>query len=253
MLDFPKIIDVYKLGPGDADDALWQPRRMKPAPTRRRPMVAQATPMPKAASPGRTTTSSDLRARAETLTDSIIVDLATLAQTFWQIGEKLHEIIDDRLFVSLGFDDFGDYVEARLGVAIAQAYKMVRVVRNYARGDAEKLGLERATSLVRYAKHVGVDPGELVREDAVVGDKPVSLASVRDIDLAARAVYLAKKAARSRAPAARAVKREDRRMTEELAALLASQNIRGARITVAKGDLVIRLDRAKLRKQLLGP
>ena len=213
---------------------------MKTPSTRSLPKVSQ------------TASSGELRARGETLTDSIIADLATLTETFWRVGEKLHAVIDERLFLALGYQDFGKYVDARLGVAIAQAYKMVRVVRNYARGDAEKLGLERATSLVRYAKHVGVDPGELVRADAVVGDKPVLQASVRDIDAAARAAYAAKREGRSRAPAARAVKREDRRMSEALAALLMTANIRGARITVAKGDLVIRLDRAKLRKLLLG-
>lgn len=191
------------------------------------------------------------RARAEALTSEILVDLATLSETFWQVGEKLHALVNERLFTKLGYETFPDYVEARLGVAVGQAYKMVRVIRNYVRADAERLGVERSDSLIRYAKHVGVDPGELIRQDAVVGTRPVSQASVREIEAAANAAYKAKVEARSRAPAVRRVHRENRAIADELKRLLLDAGIRGAKLSVAKGELVIRLDRAHLAKRFL--
>ena len=204
------------------------------------------------ASPAQASAPSSARAHAEALTSAILEDLATLTRTFWSIGEKLHAFVDDRLFAELGYASFSAYVEARLGVAVAQAYKMVRVIRNYVRADAERLGLERADSLIRYAKHIGVDPGELIRQDALIGSKPVSEASVREIETAANAAYKAKVEARNRAPAVRRVHRENRTIADELKRVLAAAGIRGAKLQVAKGELVIRLDRAHLAKRFLG-
>ena len=202
-------------------------------------------------SPARASASDTERKRAEALTREILDDLATLTETFWSVGEKLHAFVDDRLFVNLGYDTFAAYVDARLGVAVGPAYKMVRVVRNYVRADDERLGVERSDSLIRYAKHVGVDPGELIRQDALVGAKPVSQASVREIETAATAAYKAKVEARSRAPAVRQLHRENRAIADEVKRLLMAAGIRGAKFQVAKAELVIRLDRAHLAKLFL--
>lgn len=188
----------------------------------------------------------EARARGEALTSAIVRDLATLTETFWLVGKKLHAMVDERLYLALGYDNFPAYVEGRLGVALAQAYKMVRVVRNYVQADAERVGIERADYLIRYAKHVGVDPGELVRSDAQVGDKPLSQASVRDIAVATQAALKAKLAAQKTDPATRERNRENRAVSAHVTSVLSASGVRGAGVKVVGNEVVIRLDRAKL-------
>jgi len=191
------------------------------------------------------------RARAEELTAAVIAELGLVASTFWSIGEKLHELIDERLYQALGHSTFAEYVEQRLDVAIAQAYKMVRVVRNYTRGDAERIGLERAVALIPYAKLLGTDPGLLVRDNALVGDVPVSEVSRRDIQRAAAERRAEAERRRSRAPAARQEAQATRRAVDGVRKLLAAAGIAHTKAAhVASADeIVIRIPRSTLLKR----
>ncbi|MFO0747092.1 MAG: hypothetical protein U1F43_15725 [Myxococcota bacterium] len=195
-----------------------------------------------------------LRARAEELTAGVVADLGLVASTFWSIGEKLHELVDQRLYRALGYSTFAEYVEARLDVAIAQAYKMVRVVRSYTRVDAERIGLERAVALIPYAKLVRTDPGLLVREDARIGDVPVSEASRRHIERAAAERRAAIAARRARAPAARQAKRDTRRAIDGVRGLLAEAGIGRIKVEHASGDdaIVVRIPRRALLRLFPG-
>ncbi len=89
------------------------------------------------------------------------------------IGERLHEIQNKRLFEALGYATFPAYAAARRDVALSQAKKMFRIVRNYAMVDAIAIGLERAAALIPYAKLLRTDPGRLVGEKRVLGDTTV--------------------------------------------------------------------------------
>jgi hypothetical protein len=153
------------------------------------------------------TVSDPETARAEELTAAIVRELGGVKQAFWRIGEHLHEIAEKRLFLRLGFASFRAYVQARLECEVAQAHKMVRVVRAYFREDAEQMGLERAAALITYAKVAKTDPGLLVRENVQMGDTAVAEASKRDILAAAAALRRDQAKRTARAPAARSAKR----------------------------------------------
>ncbi len=158
--------------------------------------------------------------RAEELTANIKADLDGLKQAFWRIGRALHEVMEKRLFISLGYTSFRDYVAERLDFEREQAYKTIRVARSYFEEDAVQLGLERAAALLPYAKLVKVDPGLLVRENAMVGDKPVVSATKREIATAAAEVRAAIKKRQSRAPAAREQKQAETAVHQGLRDLL---------------------------------
>lgn len=193
------------------------------------------------------------QARAEELTAALVEDLRQAAETFWTIGERLHEIQDGRLFEALGYATFGDYVAARLDVGLSQAKKMVRIVRNYVMQDATAIGLERAAALIPYAKLVRTDPGILVREKRSLGETTVLEASRRDIDAATAALRAELRKKKGRAPAHRLVAQENKLIVQGLRALLTSEGTRATRITLnaRTGEFVIRVPRLDLRKRFI--
>lgn len=192
------------------------------------------------------------RAHAEALTASVLQDLQTAKQTFFSIGEKLHEMQTKRLYDTLGYPDFRTYINDRFDVAAAQAYKMIQVVRNFVRADAEKLGVERAVKLIRYAKLARVDPGLLVREDRLVGEKPVSATTIQDV---ARAIGDLRKAMRqrtSRTGHARARRREDQAIEAHLRDVLAKvgATMRGFKARHEDDLITVSLRRSQVIKKL---
>jgi len=192
-------------------------------------------------------------ARAEELTAAIVADLGTVTQSFWRIGRGLHELLDQRLYQHLGYATFRAYCEARLSCEIGQAYKTVRVVRSFFQEDAEKIGLERAAALITYAKLLKTDPGNLVRENILVGDKPLVTASKRDILAAAARERDRLARLRARAPAPRQINRENKRIAALLRGAIKQAGLpRPARVEVDlhSDEVVIRLPRKALVERL---
>ena len=194
----------------------------------------------------------DRRGQAIRLTNGIRQDFKQATALFWGIGEKLEALIERKLFAELGYPSFQAYLDGELAVAATQAYKMVRVVRHFVRADAERLGLECADALIPYAKELRVDPGILVRENALVGDKPVAVATVRDIRGAVKAVRAATRQRLDRAPARRAKKREAKALVQALRAALAKAQLGRPAITVAKDGFVVRISRAAVLRHAGG-
>ncbi len=193
------------------------------------------------------------RARAEELTAELVRDLRQAAESFWAIGERLHEIQSKRLFVALGYDTFPAYVTARLDVALSQAKKMIRIVRNYVMHDATAIGLERAAALIPYAKLVRTDPGLLVREKHALGDTSVLEASKREIVAATSALRAELRKKKGRAPASRLLAQENKLIAQGLQALLVAEGARASKITqnARTCEFVIRVPRAALRKRFV--
>ena len=215
--------------------------------TRTTKAVAQARTVPAVVDPV-----DDRRHQAIGLTNAIRQDFEQATSLFWGIGEKLAAIIARKLFAELEYPSFQAYLDGELSVAATQAYKMVRVVRHFVRADAERLGLECADALIPYAKELRVDPGLLVRENALVGDKPVTAASVRDIRGAVQAVRAATRERLDRAPARRAKKREAKALLQALRAVLVDAQLGRPVITVAKDGFVVRISKTAVMKHARG-
>jgi hypothetical protein len=195
---------------------------------------------------------ADRRRQAIELTNGIRQDFKQATKLFWGIGQKLEVVLERKLFTELGYTRFLSYRDGELALAATQAYKMVRVVRHFVRADAERLGLECADALIPYAKQLRVDPGLLVRENALVGDKPITVATVRDIRGAARAARAATRARLDRAPAAREKKREAKALLRALRTALAEARLGRPAITVAADGFVVRVSRAAVVKHVRG-
>lgn len=209
-----------------------------------RTVTAQLVPVP----------SADER-RAEELTAAIADDLKVVMQSFWRIGRALDEVLQKRLFAVLGYDTFSDYVSGRLGVERAQAYKIVRVATYYFQEDAEALGLERAAALIPYAKLLKTDPGLLVREKALVGDKPIAEATKRDIVSAAASVRAEFKRRGARSLRGREQKHAENAVHDGVRAALVKAGLPrpvNVRFDAKTGELLVRLPSRALFERFAG-
>jgi hypothetical protein len=194
-----------------------------------------------------------LQREAERLTRSIVDRLRDVTGAFWEIGTLLERIQNQKLYAALGYDSFRAYVDGALSVAATQAYTMIRVVRSYTRSDAEALGLGRAAELISYAKALGdIDPGQLVREGAAIGDKPLREASLREIQAAARAEREAKVARRRPSPRERLRKREAKAIAAALRAAHKQLDLGRGLIEVREDEVIVRFARTALAKRLVG-
>jgi hypothetical protein len=189
------------------------------------------------------------RGEALALTHAIRDDFKAATGLFWQIGDKLQAVVERKLFGELGYSSFAQYLANEFAVAATQAYKMIRVVRNFVQKDAERVGLECADMLIPYAKQLGTDPGLLVREDALIGDKPVSQSTVRDLRRALRGVRGQRSAKRARTPAARQAKKRTEGIVKGLRASLAEAKLGRPRITVTATGYLVQFTHGAMEKR----
>ena len=187
--------------------------------------------------------STSVRQTAIALTAAINTDLRSIAAMFWEIGEKLRRVSDEKLYAELGYATFRAYLDGELNVTSRQAFKMVACVRAYVRDDAEAIGFERGVALITYARAHGgsVDPGRLVREDAPIAGKPVSTCTVRDLKAAAHEARRQRLLSRSRSQAARTEARRAKEVVQALRRFLGEHDLGRVKIAKRKDAVVLRL------------
>jgi hypothetical protein len=196
----------------------------------------------------------DVAPEAVRPTKTIVARLCEVSGAFWEIGQVLGRIRDERLYAAMHYESSRAYVDGELSVVATQAYMMIRIVRSYTRADAEALGLERAAGLITYAKTVGggVEPGRLVREDLPVGGKTARSASLRDIQAAARAEREAKRKKLRASPAARRLQKEATRIAAGLRAIHRGAALGRGAIEVREDEVLVRFSRRTLAQRFRG-
>lgn len=151
---------------------------------------------------------SDVRKkeRALELLDLIARRKTRILEDFYDIGLALAELSDKQLYLALGFASFEKLLAARDVIAYSQAKRLMAVVAQMPRAQAVKLGQERAYALVAYASATPAedDPAQLAKQDARIGGKPVSQASLRHIEGATKTVRAKARAAKPASAADRA-------------------------------------------------
>lgn len=203
-------------------------------------------------------TSPDVRRRASrseviALTARIRTNLDETARTFWDIGCDLGRVKRERLYEVLQYATFRDYVAGELHVKVRQVQKMLAIAQTYVRDDAVAVGgIERGTALIGYCKLLPgrPDPGELLRGDAPVGDKPLSTCSVQDIVGAAQVLRDARALARSRSGAARRESRASKDLEKALRAFVRESSLGRVHIDVRSDEVVVRFARGALVQRL---
>ena len=194
------------------------------------------------------------RSEVIALTDAIRRDLDTLAQTFWDIGAKLARIKQGALHEVLGYATFPEYATGEFRVKLRQVTKMMSIARAYGRSDAVELGVERSAALIGYCRALrpAVDPGELVRSDAVVGEQPLSACTVADILAATDALKARVRAKIAARPGARAETRDAKALARAVRDFARASDLGRAKVVVQGEEVVIRFSRAALKARLLG-
>jgi hypothetical protein len=130
------------------------------------------------------------RARGEQLVLEVVRLRNAIASSFYEMGRALGEILDKKLYASLGYKSFEEMLDHRELLGARQARKFIDVARAFERAPAIKIGPEKAYALIRYCarteKHD--DPSTLVEHGFPVAGrrKPIDVVTVRDIESATR-------------------------------------------------------------------
>ncbi len=187
------------------------------------------------------------------LTDAIRSDLDALAQTFWDIGAKLARIKQGAFYEVLGYATFQEYAVGEFRVKLRQVEKMMTIARAYGRTDAVELGIERSAALLAYSRALRptIDPGELVRSDAVVGERPLSACTVGDILVATEALKASVRATIAARPGSRADARDAKALARAFREYAHSIDLGRAKVTVRGDEVVVRFSRTALKSRLL--
>jgi hypothetical protein len=193
------------------------------------------------------------RSEVIALTDAIRSDLDTLARTFWDIGAKLARIKQGALYEVLGYASFQEYATGEFRVKLRQVEKMMTIARAYGRTDAIELGVERSAALIAYCRVLrpAVDPGALVRSDALVGEQPLSACTVADILAATEALKAKARATIAARPSARAEARDAKALAQAFHGFARASKLGRAKVVVQGDEVVIRFSRAALKARLL--
>ncbi len=123
------------------------------------------------------------REEAERLVQSILLRRRRIAEEFYAMGLELRELSRPEIYKVLGHASFGELLEKRKIVNRMTALRLISVVEALPIGAAIKLGLEKAYALVRYVEATpAADVAkDIFMRDALVGGKPISEATVREI------------------------------------------------------------------------
>lgn len=170
--------------------------------------------------------------RAEDLLALIERRKAAIAESFYEIGEALRELLRKKLYAALGYASFDAMLEARGVIGATQARKLIQIVSSVSLRTALELGPEKAFALVRYAAATPEPdtPQTLIEGGAKIGKANAGDASVKEIVEATRRV-------RAKAPGAKMDPqvREAEQVAERGRAWLSGRGVEGGDVRVRRG------------------
>ncbi len=171
-----------------------------------------------------------------------------ITEDFYDIGEALRELLNDKLYVALGFDTFEQMLEERRVMSRSQAAKLIRLVESIPRDEALRLGQEKAYALVTYTAATPEQdvPAALVRRNATIHGKPLSQMSKRELQDAAKAARAT--VAKPLTPAARARQKAEKILDRTVKALLKKAGITRATVQVKKDVVLVSIPRPWVEK-----
>jgi hypothetical protein len=128
------------------------------------------------------------RARGEELLAHIQRNLVQISDAFYELGEALAEIHNNRLFDALGYDSFAELLLAQKLMSPPQANKLIAVATLVPREAATQLGPEKSYALTRYA-HATEAPGvRAVLQEGNIDGTPIKELSLRQLTAITRKV-----------------------------------------------------------------
>jgi len=123
--------------------------------------------------------------RAQELMGGIQRNLSAIKDAFFEVGQALAELNNNKLYVALGHGTFAEMLEARNLMSQTQANKLIAVATLIPRESALRLGTEKSYALTRYAELV--PEGGTIRallKDGMADGKPLSTMTLRELEQA---------------------------------------------------------------------
>jgi hypothetical protein len=98
------------------------------------------------------------------LTREILERKAEVAKTLYEIGARLNRINDEEIYEAGGFEHFGDYLDAEVGIAARTARRFMRIALHFNARIAARYGSGKLDAAVRYMEITPQDerPGDLL-------------------------------------------------------------------------------------------
>jgi hypothetical protein len=125
----------------------------------------------------------------ERLVREVLVRREHVTANFYAMGLALRELSrPERYRDELGFQTFEDLVEQRYLTSKMTAAKLIAVASTFPEDQAVQLGVEKGYALIRYAsiEHDARYAVVMFEKNEKIGGEPVLVASVRDINEAAK-------------------------------------------------------------------
>jgi hypothetical protein len=144
-------------------------------------------------------------------------------------------LLDEKLFLSLGYETFEAMLEGERLPSRAQAFKMMGVSAVFERADIRDYGVERAMALIAYTRATDADddPVRLLRDNAVVGGVAVREATAADLARARRAALARQGTATPKSAAASERVKAERAALRRVAAGLKASALPKAEVAVS--------------------
>ena len=185
------------------------------------------------------------RGRLRALEGLIRRRLATVVESFYDIGEALAEILHKKLYAVDGHASLDAYLTAKKLVSRAQAMKLIAIVREVPRESALAAGPERSYALIGLAKATEEpDSASQLIASGTVSGQPAAKASVRAIVAAAKA----ERAKRPKTAAAKEREKADAVLVKGIRARLKAGGFRVATVSVTGDEVRVALTRAQAER-----
>lgn len=187
------------------------------------------------------------RARLAALEKLIRRRIASIVDSFYDIGLALDEVQKKKLYAGGGFASLDAFLEAKKLMSPAQAAKLIAIVRNVPREQALSVGQEAAYAFVALARATPEpdSAAELIAHGTVDGG-PAAKAPVRAIKAEAKAL----RDAAPKSPAQRARAKADAAIAKGVKALLKGAGVTPTGVSVVRDEVRVVLSRAAAAKAL---
>ena len=173
--------------------------------------------------------------------------LATVVESFYDIGLALTEILKKKLYAVGGYASLEAYLAATKLISSAQAMKLIAIVREIPREVALAAGSERAYALIAFAKATPEpDTAAGLIASGTVGGQPAAKAPVRAIAAAAKA----ERAKQPKTGAAKARAADDAALMKGVKALLRAGGLGAAEVRVVRGVVRVALTREQAERAI---
>lgn len=205
---------------------------VKPAGTK--PARAKAAPKRDLIEETRDRSIAKRKSRLDALTELVTQRMADVVADFWDIGQALAEILDDKLYLADGHKTFEAFLKARKLPSRAQAAKLIAVSRSMPRARALALGPEKTHALLAFTRATAEDdtPEGLLDEGRRFAGKSIEEASVRDIKASTSAERAKSTSARPKTAAQAERDRADEALRRAINRALKAAGLTGATVTV---------------------